>query len=321
MIDLGKVKGLGTWPETRVGIERAVRDVLGELPKQRGELQIKTVDEHSFPGFTRRRVNYFVGDWERVSAWVFLPDGRDDVPGILCCHQSVPQGKDETAGLSGHPKMAFAQHFAELGYATIAPDCVTAGERRPAKGSAFDTKGFYKENPNASVVGKMLVDHQHALDVLCDISRVDSARIGVIGHSLGGVNAMMMAAFDDRVQVCVSSCAFTRFTDDDDPERWVREEGFTHFPKLREAVKAREFPFDWEHLLALIAPNPTLVISATNDEVLSNTKSVDKAVKSARSIYKMLGEQSALDHYVHSRGHGMTVEILEQCDDWFDRWL
>ena len=43
------------------------------------------------------------------------------------------------------------------------------------------------------------------------LSYVDAERIGVIGHSLGGHNAMFVAAFDTRLKIVVSSAGWTEF--------------------------------------------------------------------------------------------------------------
>jgi cephalosporin-C deacetylase-like acetyl esterase len=319
--DLAKLKGLGQWPALRREVESLVLDVLGKLPKERVDTQLKVIDETSYPGYVRQRVNYFVGEWERISAWMFVPEGRDELPAILCCHQTVPQGKNEPAGLDGDPNLAFARYFAQLGFITIAPDCITAGERISPRFEPYDTAPFYKENPRMSAMGKMLIDHIHAVDAMAEHSRVDEERIGVIGHSLGGYNALFLTAMDERVQTCVASCGFTRFADDKNPERWAREEGFVHFPKLREAITQREYPFDWEHILALCAPSPTRLLTALNDDIFPKTKSCEKATKLARNVYKLLGEPDALDNFTHKDGHGVTPEGLEMASEWFDRWL
>ena len=321
MHDLGKLKGLSEWPAVRSSIEKAVTDMVGEIPKEKVELQLKTQDELSFPGFTRRRISYFVTEWERVSAWMFIPDGKDEVPAILCCHQTVPQGKDEPAGIEGDPRLAFARHYAELGYATIAPDCITAGERVPHRLEPYDTRSFYKDFPKLSAVGKMVADHVRALDAVCETKRVDPSRLGVVGHSLGAYNALFLAGYDERIQCCVASCGFTRFAEDKDPERWARDEGFVHLPRFKEALAKREYPFDWEHILALVAPCPTLLITALNDDTFSNTKSCAKAVKLAQTVYRLLGAPSALEHFTHSQGHAVTQEVLDVADDWLERWL
>jgi hypothetical protein len=177
MQDLTKLKGLSEWPPVREKIDAAVRDVLGYMDPERVELQMKTLDEMSFPGYTRRRVNYFVDEWERVTAWLFVPDGRDEVPGILCCHQAVPQGKDEPAGVKGDPCLALAQRYAEMGYVTIAPDCATSGERQSHGLQPYDTKSFYKDNPKKSILGKMMQD----LCTRCAV-RFEARRPGAAGR-------------------------------------------------------------------------------------------------------------------------------------------
>ncbi len=321
MVDLTSVKKASGWPAARATMEKAVMDVLQSVPKERAELQVKLIDEIEFPGYVRRRVNYFVDPWERATAWLFVPEGRDETPALLCCHGMAAAGKDECAGLEGDPVLALAQRYAEKGYVTIAPDCITMGGRVSSGLEPFDTKSFYKDNPSMSAVGKMLVDHMHAIDVLCETRWVDPARIGVIGHGFGGMNALWLAAFDERVQACVASCAFTRFSDDKDAERWARNDGFVFLPMLRQHVKTRKFPFDWEHILALIAPSPTLLITALNDEELPKTKGCVKAVESVRQIYRLLGASEALQHVTHEDGHRLTRETIEAADDWLDRWL
>lgn len=321
MVDLAKMKSLGSWPVTRGAIEASVLEVLGKLPPERAELQVKTVDEHDFPGYVRKRVNYFVSSWERISAWLFVPDGKEEMPAILCCHQETRQGKEEPAGIDGDPRLAFAQHYAELGYVTIAPDCITAGERCAPRQEAYDTKAYYKDHAKLSAAGKMLLDHLHALDLLEEQKRVDAARIGVVGHGLGGFNALLLTAFDERVRACVASCGFTRFATDSEPERWTPEQGLVLLPKLREHIAAKKFPFDWEHILALAAPSPTLVITSMKNTPYAEPKSCEKAVQTAARIYKLLGAQDALEHFSHNAGYAMTSDLVDLADDWFERWL
>jgi dienelactone hydrolase len=321
MTDLTKIKSPLSWPKVRAEIETALTDVIGRIPNDKFDLQVKTVDETDFNGYTRRRVNYFVDPWTRIGAWVFIPDGRDDTPGLLCCHQRVPQGKDEAAGLEGDTRLAFAQRFAELGYATIAPDCILAGERLATRQKPYDSKAYYKDNPTLSVAGKMVADHIQALNVLMDMRRVDPARVGVIGHGLGAFNALMLAAFDSRVQACVASSGFTRFETDKNPERWVDDDGLSLMPKLQPMIEAKKFTFDWEHIIALAAPSPILVITSLSDSAYANPKSCQKAMTLAGQVYKVLGASNALYHYTHHDGDRVAPETMEIVDDWFERWL
>jgi dienelactone hydrolase len=318
---LAKVKGLGGWQAARHEIEAAVRGALGELPAKHVEIQLKTVDEMDYPGYTRRRVNYFVDEWTRIAGWLFLPEGRDEVPAILCCHDRVRQGKDESAGIGGDPMLAFAQRYAEMGFAALAPDCITAGERVLSRSQPYETKGYYKDHPKLSLAGRMLADHMHALDVFTEIKRVDAARIGVIGHGLGAFNALLLSAFDDRVQAAVAAGGFVRFQDDPSPARWHTDSdaGIRLLPALEEMAAKKAFPFDFEHLIALAAPTATLVMAPSSATAESNPKSVEKAVTAAGKVYKMLSAGSALELYTHPGS--LSPEVMEAADEWFDRWL
>ena len=253
---------------------------------------------------------------------MFVPEGDEEKPGVVCMHGRTPLGKDEPAGLEGAgPNLAFAKRYAEMGYVTLAPDCITAGDRIYSRLDPFDTASYYKEKPKLSAIGKMLSDHMRCMDALTNMKEVDPARLGVIGHDMGAYNALLLAAFDERVRACVASCGITCFAADDRPERWAEKSGFVLMPKLRRAIESGDFPFDWDEVLALIAPIPTLLITALNDEVLPNTESVDKAVKRASKIYKMLGAQGAIENFTHRDGHRMTLEALDASDNWFERWL
>jgi dienelactone hydrolase len=321
MHDLASLTRPSEWVKIRGLLDANILKVLGQFPKERGELQTRVVDEMSFPGFIRQRVNYFVDEWERVTAWLFLPEGREEVPAILCLHDRVPQGKDEPAGIEGDPLLAFARHYAELGFATLAPDTIAAGERVSTGLEPFDTKAYAKDYPKLSVMGKLLWDNLYAMDLLADTRQIDPSRIGVIGHGLGATGALFLSAFDERVQACVASCGFTRFEEDPNVDRWVAPDGFVQMTKLGPAVKEGEFPFDWEHVLAMAAPIPTLLITALNDETLSNTKSCEDAAAKARSVYALLAAREALQMLTHRGGRCMTPEALEAADEWFQRWL
>ena len=320
-VDLAKITNALAWVGSRAKIETSLRAVLGTLPERKEEPQVKTADEFDGPGYTRKRINYFVDEWTRISAWLFVPDGRDEAPGILCCHRAVRQGKDEPAGVEGDPNLAFARHYAELGYVTLAPDCITAGDRVSSRLQAYDSSLFYKDHPKMSLLGKMLTDHMRAIDAFGEVGKVDTARIGVVGHGLGATNALLLAALDDRILACVASCGFSRFEKDKEAGRWARDEGMVLWPGMRTHIKEGEFPFDWEHVLALAAPSAIMVMTALDEAEGSNPQSCQQAVKRAAKVYELLGAGGAIDHHTHGGGAPMAPDGLEVSDDWFERWL
>ena len=54
---------------------------------------------------------------------------------------------------------------------------------------------------------KGIFNHMRCVDLLQAREDVDHERIGVLGHSLGGHNAIFLGAFDIRLKVIVSSCS------------------------------------------------------------------------------------------------------------------
>lgn len=322
MITLSDLKSLEDWPKLRKSIESSVLGVLGKLQDGLPDLQVKVVDEIEGPGYTRRQIQYFVDDWARISAWLFIPEDSTDCPAIVCCHSRSKMGKDEPAGYEGaDPRLAFARHFAQNGYVTIAPDCISVGERKFNRLEPYDTSVFYKENSKISVLGKMVSDHQRCIDALEEVSEVDTARIGAIGHGLGGCNALLLGAMDERVGAVVSSCGFTRFANDKKPDRWIEHDGLSLMPKLGAAIAKQEYPFDWEHILAMIAPSPTLLITPKNEDLLSSPTSCGVAVDEARHVFAQLGARDALVNSVHPGTESVPVDQLDLAEEWFDRWL
>lgn len=62
-----------------------------------------------------------------------------------------------------------------------------------------------KDNPRWSGSGKLLYDNQLLVDRVFEDERLDSDRIGVMGHSLGGKIAFYMACLEPRLKAAVAS--------------------------------------------------------------------------------------------------------------------
>ena len=96
---------------------------------------------------------------------------------------------------------AYGRELAERGYIVLAPDYPTFGDY-PCD---FSDPRF----ASGSILG--VFNHIRCIDWLVSRDDVDAGRIGAIGHSLGGHNAMFLAALDERVKATVSSCGWDPF--------------------------------------------------------------------------------------------------------------
>ena len=222
--------------------------------------------------YVRHKLRYLVGENEEIRAYLFVPIGAiESVRAVIAMHQTYDFGKDEVAGLYGSKDFAYGHELATRGFVVLAPDYLTTGERVFPGKDNFDSAAFYAQHPNWSMAGKDIEDSMSAIDVLYTLEFVDKNKIGVIGHSHGGSNAIFAMALDDRLSVGVSNCGMSVISEEEKGLEWSTEDGYIYFPKLRKyLLEGKELPFDINEAAALIALKPWLNISAYYDKTLGN---------------------------------------------------
>ena len=107
-------------------------------------------------------------------------------------------------------KYPFAHELSKLGFITITAQSYHLTYIKtclPDRPSMWKKSGeaLLKNNPNWSGVGKLVSDTQLLIDILCEDDRVDSEKIGIMGHSLGGKIAFYTGCLDERIKVIVAS--------------------------------------------------------------------------------------------------------------------
>lgn len=266
--------GLFQQASRREQILRNMELVMGPMPdRPKPPLQIETTQQKPGHGFRLDLISFVPEPGDRVTAYLLTPDkpapGR---PAAICLHPTTPLGKGSPAGLGGLPNRQYAAELAQRGFVTLAPDYPGFG------GYQFDpyAHGY------ASATMKGIVNHMRAVDLLESLPFVDPLRIGAIGHSLGGHNALFLAAFDTRVRAVVTSCGFTAF------RRYKGGDltGWTHrgyMPRIATvyAKSPEKMPFDFSDILEAIAPRPVFVNAPLHDDNFDHT-GVKEAVDAAR---------------------------------------
>jgi hypothetical protein len=243
-------------------------------------------------------------------------------PAILALHQTVASGKDEVVGLDGNPDFAYGHELAMRGFVVLAPDHLTAGERIYPGKESFDSGLFYVKHPDWSMVGKNIEDSIAGIDVLWAMDFVDRDRIGVIGHSHGGHNAIMAAALDERIQVAVSNCGLSVFSEEEERLEWSLEDGYIYIPKLRRYfLENAAPPFDLHEVAALIAPRPWLNISAYEDAAYGNQEFLAEVGVQIFGVYQLLQQPSAFGFYMHGGDHSFPEPARALAYAWLAHWL
>ncbi len=187
-----------------------------------------------------------------------------------------------------HPILALVK----AGYAVLAYDQAGFGSRQHESGP------FYDRYPRWSLLGKMVEDTRAALDALERDPRTDPSRLYLFGYTLGGTVALHTAAFDPRVKAVVSVAGFTPLRSDTAAagltglDRYGGLSGLAPRLGLFAGDEAR-VPYDYDELLALVAPRPVLVVQPRRDRDAA-AGDVRTAVGSARTVYSLYGDAGRL---------------------------
>ena len=232
----------------------------------------------------------------------FRGDVKEPMPCVIWLHPySFSSGY--TGGYMLGPKVC--NNLAQQGYVVLAFDQLGFG-RRLAEG-----RDFYGRYPHWSKLGKMVADVHAAIDFITGkggqggagqggVERppIDPKRIFCVGYSLGGMVAIYSAALDDRVAGVASFAGFTpmRTDTDEKPTGGIRRwwEWYSLLPRLgvydgRES----ELPFDYDDLLAMVAPRPCLIVAPAHDREASPAD-VKACVEKARAVWQSKGSPAGL---------------------------
>ena len=307
----------GDWEVRRAHILAHFQEVAGPLPggERRVPLAMEVVSTRKDQGFVRKKITFATEPGDRVPAWLLIPDGpgaaESKRPAVLCLHQTVAIGKDEPVGLGGKPDLRYALELARRGYVAIAPDYPNFGEYK------IDV---YKLE-YASATMKAIWNNLRAVDVLSSLSEVDPERIGVIGHSLGGHNAIFTALFEPRIKAVVSSCGFNAF-----PFYYKGNiAGWSHkgyMPRLKETYQLdlRQVPFDFPELIGALAPRAFFTNSPLHDANFE-VEGVRGCITAAKPVYELLGVPDRLIAVYPDAQHTFPPAVRNQAYEFLDTQL
>jgi dienelactone hydrolase len=304
------------WGLRRQHILENMQQVMGPLPgpERRIPLSIQVLEQLETDDYIRQKITYAAEPGDRVPAFLLLPKRRTKpTAAMLCLHPTSPLGKSQLVGVDGIPTRFYAHELAQRGYVCLVPDYPSFGEYE------YDFQTAGKDYVSGTMKG--IWNHVRGLDVLESLPQVDRDRIGCIGHSLGGHNALFVAAFDQRIRAVVTSCGFNAFEDyyGGNLKGWTSDR---YMPKIRDDYDCdpQRMPFDFHEILGAMAPRPVFVNSPLHDANFA-VAGVRKAVASARDVYRLRDADAALQVSEPDTGHDFPDEIRAEVYQWLDEKL
>lgn len=277
-------------------------------------------DDHS-----RLYVRYGTRDGDTVFAYLLLPHKLDLVdgksPAVLALHPTSETGKADISLKGGRENRRYGLELVSRGYVVLAPDSIAFGDRVYKGEKPFQTAPFYDRYPAWTAVGKMMADHIRGVDILTSLPQVQSERIGVIGHSLGGYNGWFLAGMDQRIKAVVSSCGFSMFSGDPELNRWGNREWFSHIPSLTQDRSGGNLPFEWHEIAALAAPTPIFMWCGTRDVIFPNWRENTAGLTDLEYLYRFLNKGESYECWIGAEGHDFPLDIRERAYRFLDRHL
>lgn len=286
---LQPVKSPGDWARRVAHLRASMELVMGRLPEPSAlplDVQYGTAERLRL--YTRQHVTFAVEADDRLPGWLLIPHSAhansetvSPRPAMVCLPGSSAPGKDRPAGLTDAAGMAYAHELAERGYVCLVLDY-------PLLHTAEYATDPYRLGYDSATM-KGIVNHRRGVDLLQSLPYVDAEAIGVIGHSLGGHNALFLAVFDERVRAVVSSCGFNVFAKHagGDVRAWSSR---YYMPRIKTVYQDRpeKIPFDFTEVLAALAPRAVFVNAPLHDAPDFEVSGVRDCMVAAEPVYRDL---------------------------------
>ncbi|ODS80273.1 MAG: hypothetical protein ABS46_14755 [Cytophagaceae bacterium SCN 52-12] len=316
------------WDKYRARIKAKMESVMGPLPG--GRLPAPTfevVDSLMTDGYKRLNIRIAVKPGEIVTAYLYLPNSAGTggkLPAMLALHETDMPGKKSVDGEGSYEKsrrnLGYGKELAQRGYVVIAPDYPSFGDSVP-----FD----FATDDYESGTMKGIFNHIRCIDLLEQLDMVDRNRIGAIGHSLGGHNAIFLSALDTRVKVTVSSCGWTLLDYYDIGPVAEEKYGGRLGPFAQDrymplwskyGLDGGKKPFEFHELLMAIAPRAFFSSSPVGDKNF-DVNGVKEGIWLAQMGYSFLNAEDKLRVIYPDADHSFPQQAREEAYRFIDQAL
>lgn len=297
--------------------------LLGALPSHTYSPVSFTIDEavdHGF--FTSSTIHYTDSDNLPIEALLLIPSSLDQSrthPAVIAYHQHASNfdlGMGEPAGLDGNTENTFALPLLQAGFVVLCVEHIGFGKRRVFKTDGSLIEGRQGERwlfmqellKGRTLLGRALADLQRGFTILLDLPFIDSSRIGIAGHSMGGMMAFYYGLFEQRIKAVVSSCGIA-------PMALLQHNRLNHnFSMYLPGFLTHG---DTQDLFSVLNPTPLYLTFGAHDPIFP-VEGSELLIQSARQAY---GDSDILVTEITDDGHGFTQMKQQKSVALLKKWL
>ena len=305
------IETLEAWETEREKIHRRWLDFLGPMPAERPTIELQILAEDHREGITRQLVRYETEEDVPVEGYLLKPSDSKTLqprPGIVALHQTTRHTIDQVAGLAGPAEQQVGWKLARRGLVVFCPRCFLW---QNATNFVQAMAHFKRRHPHTNCMHKMLWDASRGVDVLTSLPEVAPNRIGAAGHSLGAIETLYLAAFDERIKASAAS----------EPGIGIHFNNWYDPWFLGPAVRDPDFPLDHHQLLAMIAPRPFLLLSGESGKHASDGDRSWPYLTAAAQVYQLYDQTARIGMHNHHQGHTLPSQAFEKMAQWLEAYL
>ena len=185
------------------------------------------------------------------------------------------------------------------------------GEKRPGATSEHSLAGRPTLLIGRTLAHYRIWDVMRALDYLETRPDVDKTRLGMLGHSGGGMMTILTVPLEPRIRAAMSCCAVTSFY----------HKTKAHLIADPEQIVPGIYPNGVDHpeMIAAVAPRAFLIGAVLRDFVpLDGTR---RTYEETKHIYEMLGEPGSFAKVESDNEHKLDQNLREACYGWMMKHL
>ena len=294
---------VGRWQH---GLRRKLRELLGDMPKERAPLNVRRVWKRDHALGAIKKIVFTSEPCADVPAYVCIPKkAKPPFTFVICLqghntgmHNSIAVDRDDEAKAISVPgDRDFAIGCMARGFAALCIEQRSFGERREQKQKKVASHGCHDATMHALMLGKTLIgervyDVDRAIDYLAARGDADMRRIGVMGNSGGGTISMFSAAVLPRISFAMPSCYFCTF----------RDSIMSIYHCMDNYVPGLLKYAEMSDIMGLFAPRPVVIIAGKKDGIFP-IAATRKAFRELKTIYRAFGAADRCHLVIGEEGH------------------